>query len=412
MNSNKNRKITFFFRPDNKIGEKIETDPVPRPPVLENENTNVIEPSIDSVEREYEPSDCNPDFCNTEPDSDRRVISNDDDDEKIPDSILLPNCWSMKQYDEFQKQYPWLRCVDGKLKCITCCDVKDLGVLSDRGVMISQEWADGFIQVTSTGDKNSQQKRLRNKIYKHRDSEAHGKAEEIRIANRKRAIQENFSQQLTEHQESTQRIFRTVYNQIKTMGSFKNFESQILLQKLNKVDVGVLLHSRFSCANIVDFIAKEMRKRIVEVLLTQREKFAILVDESDTVSKHATMIIYIRSVFSGLKNRTIFLDLVEVKDKSASGLKKALIDNLESHGITEEILQESLVGFDSDGASAMLGKANGLSTLLQACFPNIIIWHCSAHRLQLAVGDAVNQVQGVDHFRLFMDCIYTLYHRS
>ncbi|KAF0749863.1 E3 SUMO-protein ligase KIAA1586-like [Aphis craccivora] len=36
-------------------------------------------------------------------------------------------------------------------------------------------------------------------------------------------------------------------------------------------------------------------------------------------------------------------------------------------------------------------------------FPNLIIWHCSNHHLDLAVNDVVNEVDGINHFKIFMD---------
>jgi hypothetical protein len=51
-----------------------------------------------------------------------------------------------------------------------------------------------------------------------------------------------------------------------------------------------------------------------------------------------------------------------------------------------------LVGFGSDGASAMIGSKSGVSTRLKAFSPSLISFHCAAHRLQLAIGDSVKKV--------------------
>lgn len=155
-----------------------------------------------------------------------------------------------------------------------------------------------------------------------------------------------------------------------------------------------------------------MRKRLVYYIKEKRPKLSILVDESDTASKHATMIVYLRACFAGNKNRTVFFDLVEILDKSADGLERTLLNALFSRGITEEILDDCLVGFGADGASAMMGTDNGLAVKLKNHFSKLIVWHCSAHRLQLAVGDVVLAVAGIDHFRIFMDSLYALYHPS
>lgn len=60
----------------------------------------------------------------------------------------------------------------------------------------------------------------------------------------------------------------------------------------------------------------------------------------------------------------------------------------------------------------MIGKNSGVATRLQKFFPNLIIWHCSNHRLELAVNDVVNEVAGINHFKIFMDKLYSLYHQS
>ena len=42
-------------------------------------------------------------------------------------------------------------------------------------------------------------------------------------------------------------------------------------------------------------------------------------------------------------------------------------------------------------------------------YPDIIVWHCLNHRLELSVGDAVSEVVGVNYFRDFMDKLFALY---
>lgn len=64
-----------------------------------------------------------------------------------------------------------------------------------------------------------------------------------------------------------------------------------------------------------------------------------------------------------------------------------------------------------DGASVTIGKNSEVATRLNM-FPNLIIWHCSNHRLELAVNDIVNEVDGINHLKKFMDKLYYLYHQS
>ena len=60
----------------------------------------------------------------------------------------------------------------------------------------------------------------------------------------------------------------------------------------------------------------------------------------------------------------------------------------------------------------MLGKRGGVATKLLDTFPQLIVWHCLNHRLELAVGDSVKDVTEVNHFKAFLDTLYALYNQS
>ena len=60
----------------------------------------------------------------------------------------------------------------------------------------------------------------------------------------------------------------------------------------------------------------------------------------------------------------------------------------------------------------MLGKNSGVATRLTARYPNLFTWHCMNHRLELAVSDAVDEVQSINHFKAFMEKIHNLYSQS
>jgi hypothetical protein len=60
----------------------------------------------------------------------------------------------------------------------------------------------------------------------------------------------------------------------------------------------------------------------------------------------------------------------------------------------------------------MLGRKNSIAVGLQKIFPNLIIWHCANHRVELAVHDTRNEVQGVSSFHLFFDKLYSIYSMS
>ncbi|KAK5857851.1 hypothetical protein PBY51_011066 [Eleginops maclovinus] len=60
----------------------------------------------------------------------------------------------------------------------------------------------------------------------------------------------------------------------------------------------------------------------------------------------------------------------------------------------------------------MLGKNSGVATRLTARYPNLNTWHCMNHHLELAVSDAVDEVQAFNHFKVFLEKIHNLYSQS
>ncbi|CAI6372749.1 unnamed protein product [Macrosiphum euphorbiae] len=59
----------------------------------------------------------------------------------------------------------------------------------------------------------------------------------------------------------------------------------------------------------------------------------------------------------------------------------------------------------------MLGRVSGVGVKLQNFYPNIILWHCCNHRLELAVSDTLKEVHRTNHFQSFIEKLYVLYHQ-
>ena len=60
----------------------------------------------------------------------------------------------------------------------------------------------------------------------------------------------------------------------------------------------------------------------------------------------------------------------------------------------------------------MFGRKSGVVARLKELFPNIIGWHCCAHRLELAVNDVVKEMGAINHFKSLLDSLYSLYSTS
>lgn len=327
----------------------------------------------------------------------------------------IPRCWTVNQAQRFLSEYPWLIIKSGKFKCGTCSAVKTLGVLSSAsGVSIQTAWCEGTVTATlQSGDKHAEQKLSRNKIYRHRDSDAHKLAESALDRARKRKLVEAFGETEKSANEQTERVFRLVYKEAKNGRSFNSFSDEIDVAEANGANVGRVLHTNVSCANITDHLAEEMRKRLCKQILSVGSKMAVLVDESTSISKNTCSIIYIRVCIEPNGNpRTVFLDLVELESSGSTAIKDAVLHSLEEHGFNMDYLKKHLIAFGCDGASVMLGRKTGVAKLLMDLFPQLIVWHCAAHRLELGVADTVRQVAGTNSFKSFMDKLYSLYSMS
>ncbi|KAJ8399548.1 hypothetical protein AAFF_G00409590 [Aldrovandia affinis] len=141
-------------------------------------------------------------------------------------------------------------------------------------------------------------------------------------------------------------------------------------------------------------------------------KLSVLIDEATSLSHKSAMIVNLKASVNGVPPEFVFLELVKLESQRAEDIEEALLNCLDTTGFTEEWLQKNWVSFVSDGASVMLGKNSGVATRLKARYPNLFTWHCMNHRLELAVSNAVDEVQAVNHFKVFIEKIHNLYSQS
>ena len=211
---------------------------------------------------------------------------------------------------------------------------------------------------------------------------------------------------------TTTHCFRTVYKTVKCGRPFTDYENDILLQELNGCDKGRILHSNVVCKDIASHIAHNMRKKkLVKMCIECEHPISVLLDESTSLSKKFCLIIYIRCALSGSPT-TFFLDLVELASGTAAGIMQSLLDTLYKHGFSQNFLEDLWPSVATDGCSMMLGRSNGLVVKLQELYPYLISWHCSTHRLELAVSDGLKELTATNHFQVFMERLYSTYSMS
>lgn len=245
----------------------------------------------------------------------------------------------------------------------------------------------------------------------HKTSNAHLYMERIIYKSKFDDIPEHIKKLSKTEIETTEKVFRTAYCIAKNQRPFSDHPKLIDLQIYNGLNMGRILQSDKSCSNIVDHIAIEMRKKVCNEIIHQQRKLCVIVDESTTLSKKTMLVICLRTTI-GEELITFFLDMVELSATSAEEIKNAIITNLFYYGMTDDFLKKNLIAFVSDGASTMLGRKAGVSTKLQSMYPNLIVWHCLNHRLELAVYDTLKEINGTNNFQSFIENLYALYHNS
>jgi len=323
-----------------------------------------------------------------------------------------PSVWSEQMFHEKLEKYPFLMVNNGQLGCKSCRAVSNLQAFSGQGIHLSAEWIS--CQVVASG-KGRQEKlsSLRKKIFLHSKSAAHVRAETIRSEKEKEKMEKMVNKMETEDRHLTSKAFRTAYYLAKKNRPFADYHDLLELQEANGSTFGIGLKSRYSATEIITHVAKEMRQRACKKIIESGSSFSVLIDESTTISNKSTLIVYLKCIVKpDAEPSFMFMDLLELIDQKAETITQALLKCLHSYGFTDDYMQTHLIAFASDGASVMTGRHSGVAAQLVTKFPNIVTWHCLNHRLELAVGDAANETQGLSHFQSFMDSIYSLYSRS
>jgi hypothetical protein len=123
------------------------------------------------------------------------------------------------------------------------------------------------------------------------------------------------------------------------------------------------------------------------------------------------LILHLRSCICG-KVTTFFLGLIQLRNSDALSTITYLKSCLKSHGFTADYLAQHPVSICCDGANVMVGSKSGLLPESSWQYPRNIRWHCLCHRIELSVGDTLDDFVATNHFNIFMDKLYAVYSQS
>ncbi|XP_077018267.1 E3 SUMO-protein ligase KIAA1586 homolog isoform X2 [Tamandua tetradactyla] len=326
------------------------------------------------------------------------------------DNPVLPDCWNEKQAFMFTEQYKWLEIKEGKLGCKDCSTVRHLGSKAEKHVHVSKEWI-AYLVTPNGSKKITRQASLRKKIREHDVSKAHGKIQDLLKESVSDSVSNIVHKQNNINIDATIKVFNTVYSLVKHNRPLSDIEGAIELQEKNG-EVNCL-NTRYSATRIAEHIAKEMKIKIFKNIIEENAKICVIIDEASTVSKKSTLVIYLQcAVQSDPAPLMLFVALKELVSTTAEYIFNTLLATLNDCGFSNEYLKANLIAFCLDGANSVLGSKSGVATKLLENFPEIIIWNCLNHRLQLSLDDSISEIKQVNHFKIFLDKIYSIYHQS
>lgn len=302
------------------------------------------------------------------------------------------------------------------MRCDVCRKFDSLGVDAAKNIHIHTNWTTGGVTYNGT-ERKQQMRSLRNKILDHNNSISHRLCLKKLVERKNKHLVNCLAKANSHLTDTTVSNFKTAYYIAKEDRPYSDHFSLVQLQQSNGVNMGKTLHSRWSSVNIINHISTEMKRKLCEVIINNKCKISLMMDESTTISKKSTLIIYIRTSLcnydpSSSDAFAFPLQLIELPSLSSKDIVETLYNVLNKYGFDETFLSHNLIGLCSDGAANMIGSKSGVLTVINQKYPNTLVWHCMCHRIELAVGDSVDEINAVNHVKLFLDKVYSLYSQS
>ena len=191
--------------------------------------------------------------------------------------------------------------------------------------------------------------------------------------------------------ERTKRKFEVAYFVAKQQLSMTKYTEILELENIHGVDIGQAYQTDWHCSTFIDYCGKEIKQQLNSDLAKAKFYSVLCNGSTDNSAKENEVIyaLYFDPVPRGsdsLEVKIAFLEMNYLNDQSASGLTAAIKSSFQSIGITKT---NKLIGFTSESASLNRGDKNSVKTLLRENSPWLAFIWCIAHRLELAIKNAL-----------------------
>ena len=137
-------------------------------------------------------------------------------------------------------------------------------------------------------------------------------------------------------------------------------------------------------------LALTVTRQVVAEVITAKY-FGLILDETTDVTRREQMAVCLRYVTENLEARETCIGLYEASSTTAEALFEMVRDAL----ARTQLKIENVRGQCYDGAANMAGAISGLQARVKAEEPRAVYIHCTAHRLNLVIRDALDGVREV-----------------
>ena len=163
---------------------------------------------------------------------------------------------------------------------------------------------------------------------------------------------------------------------------FRAEHDQILAQHLAKSPRNARYTSKTIQNELIEVVGNSIHDDILQEV-KRAKYYSVIADEMADVSNKEQLSLTVRYVL----DRTVkemFVDFIEVERITGESLAMAILHWLHAQGLPASDMR----GQCYDGASNMSGACSGCQAIVQQQAPKAMYFHCSAHRLNLAVVSA------------------------
>ncbi|CAG8504672.1 9051_t:CDS:2 [Cetraspora pellucida] len=188
------------------------------------------------------------------------------------------------------------------------------------------------------------------------------------------------------------------FNEAKNEALFGPFVSLKKVQSI--MDPPNLVRSEYEA---ISFVIEESLSNEIQ----NSPYWSIQIDESNTI-KQEKMLAIVSKHLSDNYPVVQFLGIIQLDDAAA----QSIVNNINHFLMAKKLDISYMYHMESDGASTMIGKKNGIATIFKKQNPFLLEHYCIAHRLALAAKDAAEKVPYFENYNSIVNNLYSYFSSS